>query len=207
MPKLLYPGQIQLSDDNPQANGTADPGTSARAARADHVHPAAASGTTLVASGSLAGVASATIVNSGTLATDYAVLLLYAAWSGDTAADTVLLRLNNISTGTYLERAWSATTTPSFSSTSTGFGCGLTAVAAGGNGASVKATIFPRRVAHAGGVNVAMYEGQAHDHGNFASGAGSGSVPLAADVTRIDLVCSAGTGRLTGGYYRLLGIA
>lgn len=39
-------GGVLLSDSNPNANGTADPGTSSAASRSDHVHPSAGGGMT-----------------------------------------------------------------------------------------------------------------------------------------------------------------
>ncbi len=36
-------GGVMLSDDDPLADGTADPGTSSSASRADHVHPTSGS--------------------------------------------------------------------------------------------------------------------------------------------------------------------
>jgi len=168
--------------------------------------PSSAGAWSVIASGTFSNNSSVTLINDANLATSYMAVKLLANWCGDTAADTVLLRANNISTGSYNMRYWSTTTAAAWTATNTGWGLGNSAVAAGGSGGSADVTVYLRRVSSAGGVNVASIEGSAHDRTNYTNAIISGDVALAADVTRLDLVMP-GSGKLQTGQYRLLALA
>lgn len=200
MPSVSISGATTLSDAAPAALGTAAAGTSVNASRADHVHALT------LASGTFANDSSKTLFNDATYPTLYKVLELVFAVSADTANDQILLRLNNISTGTYGEHYRSATNAYAFTTTATGFNMGNSAVAAGGSPVFGRALIFLNRVAGSGGVSEAGIIADSVDRVNYTNSVSVGTVALAADVSRADLVM-AGTGKLQSGYWAVRRIA
>jgi hypothetical protein len=95
-----------LSDDNPQPNGTAAPGTSARASRADHVHASTGTAFTSLYDNTLSADGTGWSVTTGLSGyTEYEVILSIQ----NSAAGDVHFNVNNDTGAKYNFVGWDST--------------------------------------------------------------------------------------------------
>lgn len=139
-----------------------------------------------------------TLVNDSSIPTNYFAVKFLLNANASAAAAACLLRINNDSTGHYLNRYFSATATLAFESTGTGINLGNGSVAGIQN--SCELLMYTKAV---GATGTNAYGGWAHDFANFSNSIISGSVQTAADLTRLDLVLGS---VVMNGYWSLLAL-